>query len=555
MIYDLRFRGIRGGKRFPILAALALSLAGIASWSRAAVLGDDFQPWDTVEGRDGNFYGKMFERNIVPGGSVYSLTPEGSLKRVHRFAGNSGAPSRSGQFPERGFGIGQDGAIYGSTYSGGVFGNGVLFKIDPPTGYKVLHHFSTYSPFKGSLVAAENGDLFVIYAEYLTSHVLRLSKDGSQTMIPIRIVEYPMTLVENANHEIILGTYTSGFSETTGTLWRLNSNDEFERLAEVGYYPHHLIPLPDGSLLCLTSNRLLRVFNSGEVSVVHEFTVPYEGLQPNFVVVAKDGSYIGSTLSGGLEYWGTVFRIVPESNAFTILSHLSPPGIRGQGVRWMEKAFPLLAAAEAGNRPPMAKDDFIAATSLETGIDGFPQTVIPVLKNDSDADEDPLTIISVSAAAHGVAAFDFVSQSITYRANSTEVENDTFTYTIVDGSGGRATGRVFIRTNAAGRYTGDVSSPENPASGDPGTTVGELSIIVYANRNAVCRLELLGKTYRFTGHFNQMNQFGAVLESKPRLGQSTGIQLGLRPDGPGWTIEATIRKNGLPFSGVGTKGP
>jgi uncharacterized repeat protein (TIGR03803 family) len=541
--------GANCGRRLLILAALVLSLAGIASWSRAGILGDDFLPWNTVEGRDGNFYGKMHEQRIR-GWSVYSLTPEGSLKRVYRFptGGALGAISRVGHSPEPGLGVGQDGAVYGSTFGGGVFGLGVLFKINPPTGYKVLYHFSNVSYQKGCL-AAENGDVFVWLAGGSISSVVRLSKDGRQTIIPIDGT--PTALAETANHEIILATSASQFGPA---LWRLNSNDQFELLAEVGHYPHRLTPLPDGSVLCLTDDYLLRVFSSGEVWDVHGFTVPFQGLHPDFLVVAKDGSYIGSTSSGGLENCGTVFRIVPESNAFTILSHLSPPGIRGPGVRWMEKVFPLLAAAEAGNRPPMAKDDFIAATSLEIGIDGLPQAVIPVLKNDSDADKDPLTIISVSAAAHGVAAFDSVSQSITYRASSTEVENDTFTYTIVDASGGRATGHVFIRTNAAGRYTGDVSSPEDPATGDPGTKVGKLSVVVDAKRNAVCRLELFEKTYRFIGHFNQVNQFGAVLELKPGLGQSTGIQLSLLPDGPGWTIEATIRKNAVPFSGTCTKG-
>lgn len=540
--------GTPGCKRFPVLAALALSLAVFSPCSSPGALRDYFFPWSTVEGRDGKFYGSMLAGG-VPGGSVYSLSPGGDLlKPVCGFPRirSSGTQNLAGSNPANGLAVGQDGSIYGSTLWGGAFGMGVLFKIDPKTGYKVLHHFDRFSYHKGSVVVAENGDVFVYLREYGPSSILRLSKDGSHTIIPVS--EDAMSIAETANHEIIVGTYRGN----AGTLWRLNSSDMLEPLADVGYYPHTLRPLPDGSVLCLTFDRLLQVSSSGEVSVIREFNVPFEGLNPNFITVAKDGSYIGSTSEGGLELSGTVFRIVPGSNEFTLLSHFHAPGRRGEGVDWMKDVFPLLVAAESGNRPPMAKDDIVVAASLKARDGGLPQVKVPVLVNDSDADKDPLTITSVSTPEHGVANLDYVSQTITYTANSAQVENDSFTYTIVDGSGGTSIGHVIVRTNPAGKYTGDLSSPENSQTGDPGTSVGTLSVVVNANRQLTGRLKLLGKTYRFIARFNEVNQTGVVLESHPRLGQSAGLRLWLRPNGAKWTIEATILKNGLPYSGTCT---
>lgn len=509
-------------------------------------------PWATIEGRDGKFYGSLRESS-VPGGTVYSLSPGGGvLKRVYQFPSfrYSGSPSLAASYPANGLGVGQDGSIYGSTLWGGTFGSGVLFKIDPQTGYKVLHHIDRFSYYKGSVVVAENGDVFVNLREDGHSSILRLSKDGSHTVIPMS--EDANAIVETANHEIIVGTYRGGFGPNTGTLWRLNANDVFEPLADVGYFPHRLVALPDGSVLCLTLDRLLQVSSSGEVSVIREFNVPFEGLNPNFITVAKDGSYVGSTYGGGLENSGTAFRIVPGSNDLTLLRHFHAPGRRGAGVEWMKNVFPLRIAAESGNRPPMAKDDIVAAASLKASDGGLPQAKVPVLVNDSDADKDPVTITSVSTPAHGVANFDYVSQTITYTANSAQVENDTFTYTIVDGSGGTSIGHVIVRTNPAGKYTGAVSSPENPQTGDPGTNVGDLSVTVNANRQLTGRLKLLDKTYRFTARFNEVNQTGVVLESNPRLGRSAGLRLWLRPNGANWTIEATILKNRLPYSGTCT---
>jgi hypothetical protein len=208
----------------------------------------------------------------------------------------------------------------------------------------------------------------------------------------------------------------------------------------------------------------------------------------------------------------------------------------------MDKVFPLRQAAVSGNRAPMARDDVVQVSSLESIEGGLPQATVPVLTNDSDADEDSLTIIAVSNPEHGTAAFDFVAQTITYTASSAEVENDSFTYTIVDGSGGSSIGHVLIRADAAGTYTGEVSSPKNPGTG----------VVVDANRKGVARLELLGRTYRFTGRFNDVNQFGTVLASNSYNRKTLGIQLWLKPNGTGWTVEATIRNNWLPYSATCT---
>jgi hypothetical protein len=195
----------------------------------------------------------------------------------------------------------------------------------------------------------------------------------------------------------------------------------------------------------------------------------------------------------------------------------------------------------------VAVDDIVAAESLVPGSAGLPMKVIRVLENDRDAEGDGFTIVDLSTPLNGTATLDFAAQTITYTANSAAVGNDSFTYTILDLLGRTSTAHVFIRTKLAGQYSGVVSSAANPDTGDPGTPVGELSVRVLANRVAVARLDMLGKSYHFTGTFNDANQFGSVLAWNPRTGMSGGIQLLLRPNGTKWMIEAAIRKNGMPF--------
>jgi hypothetical protein len=88
------------------------------------------------------------------------------------------------------------------------------------------------------------------------------------------------------------------------------------------------------------------------------------------------------------------------------------------------------------NQPPVAEDD--TATLLTNTVDH----VIAVLANDSDPDNDPLTIVAVGNPMHGVVTTD--GQTLFYTPNPGYEGADSFSYTIDDGRGGTATALVTI---------------------------------------------------------------------------------------------------------------
>jgi len=116
------------------------------------------------------------------------------------------------------------------------------------------------------------------------------------------------------------------------------------------------------------------------------------------------------------------------------------------------------------NNTPVANDDGI--TALKDG-----SITAGVLANDSDADDDVLSIISVTQPANGQITFN--SQSVTYTPNSEFVGNDLFTYTISDPAGGTDTGEVTVTVldqvpennppiaDANGPYLTEVNTPVN----------------------------------------------------------------------------------------------
>src|SRR6185295_17908086 len=68
--------------------------------------------------------------------------------------------------------------------------------------------------------------------------------------------------------------------------------------------------------------------------------------------------------------------------------------------------------------------------------------VINVLGNDTDVDNDTLTVSAVTQGSHGSVTNN--GTSVSYTPNSNFFGTDTFTYTISDGNGGTDTGTVNV---------------------------------------------------------------------------------------------------------------
>ncbi len=88
------------------------------------------------------------------------------------------------------------------------------------------------------------------------------------------------------------------------------------------------------------------------------------------------------------------------------------------------------------NTPPIAVTDAISLAE-----DG--STVIAVLANDTDANNDSLSLTGVGSPTHGVATLNG-NGTITYTPFANYYGSDSFTYAISDGHGGTATGTVNV---------------------------------------------------------------------------------------------------------------
>lgn len=530
-----------------------LQVGGIKAWRKALfaglILGSampgvaesskyyrDIFPRNGAIGRDGRYYGTTLNYGRFLGGTAFVATPNGGLRILQHFPklGN----------PEGGLGVGQDGAMYGSTRDGGAFRRGYVYKLERSGRVTVLHHLEGVTS-RAQTLCARNGDLYVI--ESSLGQLIRYSKDGSEANFSL-LAGNPVSLVEDADGEILLGMHSS---VRGGSLWKLGEEDAFEMFAVVGAFPHKLVSLAEGGVLCLTEDRALRIVGSGEVEVLREFNVPFEGEFPSTIFVAGDGSYMGSTSAGGIERSGVIYRIDPQTLEYTVVQHLPHPEEKGVGWNFLRTVVPLALSAGGTNLPPIARDDVLAASQLKTprqSETALPQAEIAALKNDADFNRDELTITAIGAPIHGSVELNDNMQTITYTASDQVVQNDLFSYTIEDGKGGSATGWVFIRTDFAGTYSGELSSVPDPAAGDPGTPAGAISVRMNAKGTLAGEINLLGEKFKFSGRLNEVQEFGKTLSFSNRHGTMLGVKLNCRPDGAGWILSAKVLKNYKAFT-------
>jgi uncharacterized repeat protein (TIGR03803 family) len=314
-----------------------------------------------VQATDGNFYGTTAFGPTTTGytgyGTVFKVTPNGSLTTLHTFNNSDGAE------PYGALVQASDGNFYGTTVDGGGSqscdrGCGTVFKITPSGTLTTLYSFCASGfpcadgaqPVAG-LVQATDGNFYgttTIGGANALGAVFKITPNGTLTTLhSFQFSEgiYPYGAVVQASDGNFYGTTNEGGSgcgaNGCGTVFKITPDGTLTTLHmfadDDGQRPvAGLVQGSDGNFYGTTSEggtgncvegcgTVFKITPNGNLAVLHRFTGPDGGVPYAGLIQASDGNFYGTTYVRGAYNFGTVFEIAPNGTLTTLHSFIDSP--------------------------------------------------------------------------------------------------------------------------------------------------------------------------------------------------------------------------------------
>jgi uncharacterized repeat protein (TIGR03803 family) len=245
----------------------------------------------------GNLFGTTENGGTDDAGTVYEFAANGTESVLHSFTGGS-----DGDSPESGLIEDASGNLYGTTYVGAQYGDGVAFKLATEGTFTTLHTFTGGSDGgspEGGLLADANGNLYgtaVVGGKSNDGTVFKIASDGTFSVL------------------YAFAGGTDG-ANPVGTLIADNSGNLFGVTR-------------GGGRDCDTygCGTVWKLASDGTETVLYALTGGKDGAEPYQGVVADSaGNLYGSAITGGTKNgFGTAFKVAPNGT-FTLLHDFIGP--------------------------------------------------------------------------------------------------------------------------------------------------------------------------------------------------------------------------------------
>jgi uncharacterized repeat protein (TIGR03803 family) len=272
-----------------------------------------------IQGSDGNFYGTTFYGGSYGNGIVFKFTPAGVFTTLVNFAHANGTNPN-------GIVEGIDGNFYGTTVAGGVNGSGVLYAVTP-NGLTTLYSFE--QPATSGLLQMNDGSFYGstcsnAFQYKLGKNTIKYWTGGaSSPRAPAPIV------AQDGN---IFGITWWGDLGGSNTLYEIDTSGTFTTIhnySQTGAATA-LVQGLDGYLYVAHYGG--GIYGDGEIfrlstSYPHSFSRLFSfksndpnGSGPTTLIQGKDGNFYGTTASG------TIFKITSSGTLTTLYTFSSTDG-------------------------------------------------------------------------------------------------------------------------------------------------------------------------------------------------------------------------------------
>lgn len=306
----------------------------------------------------GNFYGTTSKGGKHAAGTVFRIGRDGTLTTIYAFKGGS-----DGASPVAGVNFGPDGALYGTTVTGGVTssenrratngtggtecnangGCGIVFRLTTDGHETIVHVFTGEldgAHPEGSVTFDRKGNLYGTTAGGGMSGgagsgtVYKILPKGKEKILHAFGLgvdaEVPVANVVLDKAGNIFGAALEGTEYQEGAIFKITPDGVESLLHALGFSVDGGLPASDlmidktGNLYGTAAQggefavgTVFKVAQDGEFTVLHHFAGiegdTIDGSRPNGGVVADaKGNLYGTTREGGAHDHGVIYKIAPD---------------------------------------------------------------------------------------------------------------------------------------------------------------------------------------------------------------------------------------------------
>jgi len=301
-----------------------------------------------LQASDGNFYGTTSAGGANNNGTVFQLTPSGTLTTLHSF---NQFILDDGNQPYGWLIEARDGNLYGTTAHGGVGRQGTIYRVTLDGSFHTVASFIYQldgSNTLDGLFQASNGSMYgtaanggntgsgTVYEVTAFGQLTGIYSFGAHGTSPIG------GLVQASNGNLY-GTSYFGGQYSCGTIFKVTPSGSFTSLVDFGSnqtegcLPYAgLVVGADGNLYGTTSaggapqganaGIAFKITPAGALTILHVFDNTDGAAPLGALLLASDGNFYGTTELGGAHNQGTIFRMTPSGTVTLLYSFCSRSG-------------------------------------------------------------------------------------------------------------------------------------------------------------------------------------------------------------------------------------
>ncbi|HKV79144.1 MAG TPA: choice-of-anchor tandem repeat GloVer-containing protein [Candidatus Sulfotelmatobacter sp.] len=288
------------------------------------------------QGQDGDLYSTISNNGSMAAGSVYKVTTSGQYSLLYSFCAEGGHCLTTGGGPNGGVTLGFDGNLWGTTLGGGKNNAGTVFKMTPAGTLTSVYSFANgnddsvpvYPVFQG-----QDGNMYgVSVGEYNGQYgsFLKLTTKGAATAHPFSYTNgADPSLPTQGTDGNFYGTTQFGGDATCkcGVVYKATAGGKITVLHKFtgypndGYRPYGVVVQGyDGNFYGITfqggannEGTVFKISPSGAYTLLHSFLYAapaYDGASPIAgLTLGTDGNLYGSTSAGGTKNAGMIYKI------------------------------------------------------------------------------------------------------------------------------------------------------------------------------------------------------------------------------------------------------